>query len=164
MKTKVIPTEKFLKNVPFIEQVHIKDGLAILLENQSQAFDVIRNKLDDIETVTNCIINKIKTHSKARIIYAGAGTSARIGVQDGVELYPTFGWPTDQVAFIIAGGLSALTRSKENSEDDENDAEFQVKTTNINQNDIVIGLAASGNTPFTKKVIEISKLNGALTI
>lgn len=164
METNDIPTEKILKNIPFIEEVSVREGLALLLDNQFHAFDVIKHKLDEIETVIDCITNKIRNGKNIRIIYAGAGTSARIGVQDGVELYPTFGWPLDQIAFIIAGGLSALTSSIENAEDDENDAIKQVKLVGVNHKDIVIGIAASGNTPFTKKVLERSRLNGALTI
>ena len=157
-------TEIYLTKIPFIEEIPINESLDLILENQSESIEVIRKALNTIEIVIKEIIEKIKTNKKVRIIYAGAGTSARIGVQDGVELYPTFGWPKDQVGFVIAGGLSALTNSIENAEDDENDAINQVELMKIDKNDIVIGIAASGNTPFTKKVLEKSKVNGALTI
>ena len=72
-------------------------------------------------------MSNLSRFKKGRIIYCGAGTSARIGVQDGVELLPTFGWPSSRVDFIIAGGPKALTKSIENSEDDINAAFQHVK-------------------------------------
>ena len=88
----------------------------------------------------------------------------RIGVQDGAELYPTFGWPKSRFDFIIAGGKEALTESIEDAEDNQIAAEELCKKKNISKNDIIIGISASGNTPYFKKVIlEASKV-GALTI
>jgi len=101
---------------------------------------------------------------KARIIYVGAGTSARLAVQDGVELFPTFGWPKSRVEFLVAGGLGALTQSVEGAEDDSLQAKKDVLNKGINLSDVVIGLAASANTPYTVSAINISKDLGALTI
>ena len=97
------------------------------------------------------------------MIYVGAGTSGRIGVQDGVELYPTFNWPKERLDFIIAGGIKSLLSSIENSEDDLKLAENDVKK-EISYEDVVIGLVASGNTPFTCKVLEKAKSTRSLTI
>ena len=98
------------------------------------------------------------------MIYVGAGTSARIGVQDGVELFPTFNWPKSRLDFIIAGGNKAILNAVENAEDDIIQAKKAVLEKLINSQDVVIGLAASGNTPFTCKVLEEAKKRGALTI
>ena len=92
-------------------------------------------------------------NTKGRLIYVGAGTSGRIGVQDGVELFPTFNWPKHRLEYIIAGGTKAILNAVENAEDDTLDAEAKSKKF-INSQDVVIGLAASGNTPFTCKVME----------
>ena len=94
----------------------------------------------------------------------GAGTSARIGVQDGSELFPTFGWPKSRVKFIIAGGKKALLKSIENAEDDIEDAKLQCKSKSISSSDVVIGLSASGSTPFTNEVLKIATKIGACTI
>src|SRR5690242_8343150 len=75
-----------------------------------------------------------------RIIYAGAGTSARIGVQDGAELLPTFNWPAEQVAFAIAGGEVALLRAVENAEDSAEDGSRRIDEIGAGANDIVIGI------------------------
>lgn len=99
-----------------------------------------------------------------RIIYVGAGTSARIGVQDGAELLPTFNWPAEQVAFAIAGGESALLRAVENAEDSAEDGARRIDELGVGANDVVLGLAASGNTPFTVAAIRNARARGALTI
>lgn len=99
-----------------------------------------------------------------RIVYVGAGTSARIGVQDGAELLPTFNWPADQVAFVIAGGEGALLRAVENAEDSAEDGSRRMEELNVGANDVVLGLAASGNTPFTVAALMAARARGALTV
>jgi len=84
-----------------------------------------------------------------RLIYVGAGTSGRIAVQDGVELTPTYNWPSDRVVFVLAGGLKALAESAEGAEDDRSDAIGQIHEAKAGPSDVVIGVAASGVTPFT---------------
>ena len=87
----------------------------------------------------------------------GAGTSARIGVQDGAELLPTFNWPHHRVDFLIAGGASALLRAVENAEDEADTATAQITSMSVGPDDVVIGLAASGNTVFTTAAIISAK-------
>lgn len=99
-----------------------------------------------------------------RIVYVGAGTSARIGVQDGAELLPTFNWPAEQVAFVIAGGEAALLRAVENAEDSAEEGVRRIDELNVEANDVVLGLAASGNTPFTVAAVSRARARGALTI
>ena len=82
----------------------------------------------------------------------------------GVELVPTFGWPLARLAYLIAGGPRALSVSVEGAEDDAIDAERQVSEQLVSESDVVIGIAASGNTPFTCRVLEEAKARGALTI
>ena len=99
-----------------------------------------------------------------RIVYAGAGTSGRIGVQDGSELPPTFDWPADRVVFAMAGGLDALVRSAEGAEDNEAAGAQAMADAKIGANDVVIGIAASGTTPFTIGALRASSAAGAVTI
>ena len=99
-----------------------------------------------------------------RLIYCGAGTSARIGVQDGAELLPTFNWPSHRVAFVIAGGPEALLRAIENAEDSAEDGARQINSLDVGHTDVVIGIAASGNTPFTVAAIKAARSRGAMTI
>jgi N-acetylmuramic acid 6-phosphate etherase len=99
-----------------------------------------------------------------RLIYVGAGTSARIGVQDGAELLPTFNWPGDKVAFVIAGGEAALLRAVENAEDSAETAAQRIGELKVAGDDVVIGVAASGDTPFTVAALKAARARGALTI
>ena len=99
-----------------------------------------------------------------RLVYAGAGTSGRIGVQDGAELPPTFSWPRERVVFAMAGGMSALVESIEGAEDDANAGEAAMAAAKIGTNDVVIGIAASGTTLFTIAAIAAARQAGAVTI
>ncbi|KWV94028.1 N-acetylmuramic acid 6-phosphate etherase [Erythrobacter sp. AP23] len=99
-----------------------------------------------------------------RIVLVGAGTSGRIAVQDGVELAPTYGWPIDRMVFLLAGGRGALMESAEAAEDDAGLAEEEIARHAIAPNDVVIGVAASGSTPYTCAAIKRARAAGALTI
>src|SRR5262249_36792776 len=99
-----------------------------------------------------------------RLVYAGAGTSGRIAVQDGSELPPTYDWPADRLVFVIAGGLGALVQSVEGAEDDEAAGEHAVAEAGVGGNDVVVGIAASGTTPFTMGVLRAASATGAVTI
>ncbi len=99
-----------------------------------------------------------------RLVYAGAGTSGRIGVQDGAELPPTFDWPVERTILLMAGGDAAFTRSIENAEDDRAAAEAAVAAHLIGPDDVMLGVAASGSTPFTVAAIAAARARGALTI
>jgi N-acetylmuramic acid 6-phosphate etherase len=101
---------------------------------------------------------------KGRLIYVGAGTSGRIGVQDGVELTPTFNWPKERLLFILAGGDGAILQSVEGAEDLEEEGQWNILKAGVNEHDVVIGLAASGATPFTVAAVRYAKLLGALTV
>lgn len=101
---------------------------------------------------------------EGRIAYAGAGTSARVAVQDGSELPPTFDWPADRVLFLTAGGEGALAQAVEGAEDDREDAARQVARAALGPRDVLLGIAASGRTPFTVAALEAAKAAGALTI
>ncbi len=99
-----------------------------------------------------------------RIIYAGAGTSGRIGVQDGAELTPTFDWPRSRVAFVVAGGMAALVASVEGAEDDAAAGDRAMAALAVGASDIVIGVAASGTTPFTVAALKHANRAAAVTI
>lgn len=101
---------------------------------------------------------------KGRLIYVGAGTSGRIGVQDGVELTPTFNWPQERLLFILAGGDDAVLQSVEGAEDSEEEGQWNILKAGVNEHDVVIGLAASGATPFTVCAVKYAALLGAMTI
>lgn len=157
-------TEKQPEQSLWIDKMANKEALIAMLENQSEVIEAIKLSILDIEKAVSLIVKNLKVFKKSRLIYSGAGTSARIGVQDGVELYPTFGWPKNRVDYVIAGGLQSLTQSVEGAEDNKIDAIEQIRKLQIIKGDIVIAVSASGNTPFVYEVIKEAKSCGALTI
>src|SRR6185503_6631836 len=76
-----------------------------------------------------------------RLVYVGAGTSGRIGVQDGAELPPTFNWPFERLVFLMAGGSAALLKSSEGAEDRAEDGALAIKEATVGSDDVVIGVA-----------------------
>jgi N-acetylmuramic acid 6-phosphate etherase len=101
---------------------------------------------------------------QGRLIYAGAGTSGRLAVQDGAELAPTFGWPEERLLLLIAGGHEALSRSIEGAEDDVAQVPQFMTRHGVNSDDVVVVVAASGTTPFAVEAVRRGRLCGALTI
>jgi N-acetylmuramic acid 6-phosphate etherase len=99
-----------------------------------------------------------------RLAYAGAGTSGRIGVQDGAELTPTFDWPPERLVFLMAGGFEALVQSVEGAEDSEADGARAVAAAKVSASDVVIGVAASGTTPYTVGALRAANEAGAVTV
>jgi N-acetylmuramic acid 6-phosphate etherase len=136
--------------------------IAAMFDEQVAAAAAVRGALGAITAAVEDAVPALQRGG--RIIYAGAGTSGRIGVQDGSELPPTFDWPADRVVFAMAGGLDALVRSSEGAEDSEAAGAQAMADAKIGPNDVVIGLAASGTTPFTIGVLRASTAAGAVTI
>ena len=134
-----------------------------LLASQAHAVEAVRKITDQLAAAVEASASRLRA-SEGRLVYTGAGCSIRIGVQDGVELVPTFGWPLSRLAYLIAGDVRALAESVEGAEDDATDAINQVERCGITELDVVIGIAASGNTPFTCQVLASAKERGALTI
>jgi len=99
-----------------------------------------------------------------RLIYAGAGTSGRIAAQDAAELPPTFSWPYERAIPVMAGGEQALIRAAEGAEDSREAAKQALIDLETGPNDVVIGLAASGRTPFAIAALDYARSVGALAI
>jgi N-acetylmuramic acid 6-phosphate etherase len=99
-----------------------------------------------------------------RLIYVGAGTSGRLGVLDAAECPPTFGAPPDQVMAVMAGGLRAITESVEGAEDDPAAGARDLAVINVAEQDSVVGVAASGHTPYVLGALQEVKRRGALVI
>ena len=164
MKNIISKTELFYKKSIPLDQLDLIQGINLMVNEQKKAALEVKKSIKSIELAINKIVQHLNLHQTGRLIYLGAGTSGRIGLQDGVELFPTFNWPKDRLDYIIAGGTKAVFNAIENAEDDIISAEQIVTQKVICEKDIVIGLAASGNTPFTCKALEASYLKNALTI
>ena len=98
-----------------------------------------------------------------RLVYVGAGTSGRLGVLDAAECPPTFGTPPEMVVGVIAGGYPALVKSVEGAEDDVNAAIGEMDARRIGPDDVVVGIAASGTTPFVRAALSRAQTLGART-
>ena len=164
MKKNIPKTEQIFQKSKPIDNLSVSDGVLLMANEHKRAAIEVRKASKAIEFAINQIYERLILSSNGRLIYTGAGTSGRVGLQDGVELFPTFNWPKSRLDFIIAGGKKALFNAVENAEDNVLEAKKIISKKFINSEDIVIGLAASGNTPFTCKVLEESNKKGALTI
>jgi N-acetylmuramic acid 6-phosphate etherase len=133
-----------------------------MLEGQLMAITSLFSQQEKIAAAAEAA--SVRLLQGGRLIYAGAGTSGRIAVQDGVELSPTYNWPADRLVFVLAGGVQALAVSAEGAEDDQEDGIQQICISKTGPNDVVIGVAASGWTPFTVLAIREARTRGALTI
>lgn len=140
----------------------MRDQLDGLWESQMAAVAAIGPALDALAGAVEASLPRLR--AGGRLVYAGAGSSGRLGAQDGAELEPTFDWPRDRLVLLIAGGMRALTEAVENAEDDAPAAIAQVAAHEIGPLDVLIGVAASGGTPFTVAAVGEARRRGALTI
>lgn len=150
---------------PRYADIDLWDGTAIveaMLGGQLAAVASLRSQVPGIAGAAEAAA--VRLRQGGRLIYAGAGTSGRIAVQDGVELAPTYGWPDARLVYLMAGGLGALTRSVEGAEDDAAAARAEIAAAHAGPLDVAIGVAASGRTPYTVAAIEAARAAGALTI
>ena len=157
-------TEKS-SNYNDLENKTVKDLIRIInKEDQSVAKSVSKN-LDKIEKLINNI--EPRMHKGGRLFYIGAGTSGRLGILDASECPPTFGVSDQIVIGLIAGGDKAIRKSQEFAEDSLEQGWEDLKKYKINSNDSVIGIAASGTTPYVvstiKKCNEKEILTGCIT-
>lgn len=138
------------------------DALTAMHEGQLAAAAAVRPALPAIARAAEDAA--VRLGQDGRLIYAGAGTSGRIGVQDGAELPPTFDWPASRVVFLLAGGMAAMTTGIEGAEDDADDAARRVAEHGVARADVAIAIAASGSTPFAIAALRAAREAGALTI
>jgi N-acetylmuramic acid 6-phosphate etherase len=136
--------------------------LDAMIEGQFSAVAAVRASRAAIEHAGLAVARRLR--GRGRLIYAGAGTSGRLAVQDGAELMPTFSWPPERLLLLIAGGREALLRSVEGAEDQAGRATELVRQHGINTADVMIAVAASGTTPFTVTCLREAKRAGALTV
>jgi N-acetylmuramic acid 6-phosphate etherase len=133
-----------------------------MIEGQFSAVAAVRAARPALERAALAMETRLR--HRGRLLYAGAGTSGRLAVQDGAELMPTFGWPPERLLLLIAGGHKAMLRAVEGAEDEIRQAKELVKRHGVGANDALIAVAASGTTPFTLACLREAKLLGALTI
>jgi N-acetylmuramic acid 6-phosphate etherase len=155
-------TESFNPRFANIDSWPTVEAVDAMLEGQMAAVASIKSQTALIAAAAEAAAARLA--QGGRLVYVGAGTSGRVAVQDGVELGPTFGWPAERLVYLMAGGMAALADSAEGAEDDADAAIAAITVSAVSGFDVVMGVAASGRTPFTIAAIEAARLAGALTI
>jgi len=144
-----------------LEKMSVQELLFNINQEDKTVPFAVEKALPQIEVLVAEIVAKMKIGG--RLFYIGAGTSGRLGVVDASECPPTFGVSFDLVNGIIAGGDKAIRRAVENAEDDTNQAWVDLQEHNINENDTVIGIAASGTTPYVIGGLQACNENNIIT-
>lgn len=133
-------------------------ALGVMLDNQLMAVAAVRPALPALALAAEAAAERLRVGG--RLAYAGAGTSGRIAIQDGAELPPTFDFARDRLVMLMAGGEGALVRAVEGAEDEGSG----VDAAGLGEGDVLVGVAASGATPYTVGCVRVARAAGALTI
>jgi N-acetylmuramic acid 6-phosphate etherase len=147
------------KNLDHMSAIKI---LRLMNREDCKVAPAVGRELPAIARAVDGIVSRMQ--NGGRLIYVGAGSSGRIGVLDASECPPTFGTSPKLVRALIAGGKRAMTEPKEGAEDDKGSARRDLKKIRVAKNDSVVGIAASGATPYVLAAIAHAKQDGALTI
>lgn len=155
-----LTTEKRNEKSMNLDEMSIMDTISLMNEEDKKVIEAVNKELPSIEKVIIKCIEALK--NEGRIIYVGAGTSGRIGLLDAVECPPTFGMDPNRVIGVLAGGTNQMF-AKEEAEDSYELGQQNMKELSLSSNDIVIGLAASGRTPFVIGALDHANAVNAAT-
>ena len=144
-----------------LELMTINELLHNINKEDNKVPSLVKSLIPQIEKLVECIVLSI--NKGGRLFYIGAGTSGRLGIVDASECPPTFGVPHDLVIGIIAGGDSAIRKAVEFAEDDIELGWRDLQQYKINRKDVVIGIAASGTTPYVVGALKVCQDNSILT-
>jgi N-acetylmuramic acid 6-phosphate etherase len=145
-----------------IDTLPTLDMLALINSEDQKVALVVRDELPNIAAAVDAITKRMRRGG--RLIYIGAGTSGRLGVLDASECPPTFGTQPELVVGLIAGGQAALTEAVEGAEDNREGGAAEIAELDVNENDSVIGIAASGHTPYAMGGLQEANKRSALTV
>jgi N-acetylmuramic acid 6-phosphate etherase len=148
-------------NFDHLERMPIRDLLTNINQEDHKVPQVIKELIPDIEALVKGIVPRMK--QGGRLFYIGAGTSGRLGIVDASECPPTYGVPHDMVIGIMAGGDQAIRKAVEFAEDDPDQAWADLQEYHIGPLDTVVGIAASGRTPYVVGGVKTARANGILT-
>ena len=157
-----IITEKENPKTRGLDKLQVREILKIINDEDKKIAYQVEKELENIAAAAKIIIESIKRGGKW--IYIGAGTSGRLGVIDVAELLPTYDVGSETAEAIIAGGPGAMFRPMEGAEDEEETAERELKAKRIDSKDAIIGISASGRTPYVISALKYAKRIGAKTI
>lgn len=138
-----------------IDRVSTLDALSLINSEDKQVAFAVEKALPEVAATVDAVVARLE--NGGRLFYVGTGTSGRLGVLDASELPPTFGVESGLVQGVIAGGIDALYKATEASEDDARSAEVDLAARGLSSKDALIGIAASGRTPYTIGALEYAR-------
>ncbi|WP_439743219.1 N-acetylmuramic acid 6-phosphate etherase [Bacillus pseudomycoides] len=156
-----LSTEHRNENTMNLDEMSIREILQTMNREDCKVAVAVENEIEQIEKIVQSVVSSFQ--NGGRLIYIGAGTSGRLGILDAVECPPTFGTDEKQVQGFIAGGLKAFTKAVEGAEDREDLAVDDLKAIQLSNKDTVIGIAASGRTPYVIGGLKYANSTGAST-
>lgn len=156
-----LPTEARLRASSELDTLTVRQMLELINREDRTVAEAVGNAIPQIARLVDRIVESLR--GGGRLVYLGAGTSGRLGVLDASECPPTFQSPPEQVVGVIAGGDGALRKSSEGKEDDPRGSEAELTRLGVGVDDVVVGLAASGTTPYVLGGIAIARQRGAAT-
>lgn len=161
-KLSLLTTEEFNPKSQTLDEMSTNEILTIMNEEDQTIALAVNRVIPAIEETIEKVVIAFK--NGGRLIYIGAGTSGRIGVLDAVECPPTFSTSPELVQAILAGGETAMFHAVEGAEDDELLGASDLQKLNVNENDVIIGIAASGRTPYVKGALVYANSCHATTV
>ena len=145
----------------FLEKMSISEILLSINKEDKTVPDAVEKAIPQIEKLAAVITDRML--AGGRLFYVGAGTSGRLGILDASEIPPTYGMPFDLIIGIIAGGENAIRKPIENAEDDRDQGWADLQQYEVNDKDVIVGIAASGTTPYVIGALEESRRRGIVT-
>ncbi len=156
------PTENIHPQHADLDRQPTTGVLRALISDQEHAVQAAMAAVDALALAADAASERLRRGG--RLVYVGAGTSGRLGTLDATELGPTFSWPPERALNVIAGGPTALVSAVEGAEDDPEAARRDLSALHLTPDDVVIGVAASGTTPYTLAALDAARAAGALTV
>jgi N-acetylmuramic acid 6-phosphate etherase len=157
-----LPTEQRNAATSTIDAASTEEILLLINDEDSHVVPAIRAEIPHITQAVEHIVAAFKRGG--RLIYAGAGTSGRLGIVDASECPPTYGTPPDMVQALIAGGRAAVFEAQEGAEDKPEEGAREIAEKNVSERDVVCGIAASGRTPYVLGALREARSRGAVTL
>ncbi|WP_178022849.1 N-acetylmuramic acid 6-phosphate etherase [uncultured Paenibacillus sp.] len=157
-----LTTEARNERTMSLDEMGVAELLTVMNEEDAKVAGAVKKEIPKIAEAVTAITESLR--KGGRLIYMGAGTSGRIGLLDAVECPPTFGTSSDQVVGLIAGGSQAFIKAVEGAEDRAELGAADLQHLGLTPNDTVVGLAASGRTPYVIGGLEYAKRIGATTV